>query len=181
MTSAFETTLANRFGEPFSVHYISSLFRTENFTPTLRFNVLETMFEKERKKWDSKYFLSCKFVDLQGKRSQWLYFLKSLVTEKVENFHQADFLIYWNPTFTLDEALLIQLRKWRMTRMMKDEQKLEHPLKLFYDRCGVPTGCYIPHMMIQYICEWWMKHINNFDFTKITNELKEYGFIKFDF
>jgi hypothetical protein len=123
------------------------------------------MFEKERKKWESKYFLSCKFVDLQGKRSQWLYFLKSLVTEKLENFHKADFLIYWNTTFTLDEALLIQLRKWRMTRMMKDEEKMEHPLKLFYDRCGVPTGCYIPHMLIQYISGWWMKHINNFDFT----------------
>jgi hypothetical protein len=165
MTSSFETTIGNRFGEPFSVYYISSLFRTEPFTPTLRFHVLETIFEKERKKWENKYSLTCKFVDIQGKRSQWLFFLKNLVTEKVENFHQDDFLLYWNTSFTLDEALLSQLRKWRMMRMMKDEKKKEYPLKLFYDRCGVPIGCYIPHMIIQYVSDWWIKCINHFDFT----------------
>ena len=155
--------LETKIGEPLSVHYITSPFRSspEANSSFVKFSTLELILEREKAKWKN-CLLTCNFVDLQGKRSQWLFFLENIINQKVDSFDNYDFLFYWNTNFVVDESVLLQLRKIRFTCQ---ENTMKLPLKLYYDRKGVPIGCYIPYHHLEYISEWWMKYINNFDFT----------------
>jgi len=153
---SFLQSFETRYSEPLSVYYISSLFRSDIYPTSVRFSTVQNSLEREKKKWSHAFLPPCNFVDLQGERSQWLLFLKSLSTEE-----NVDFLLYWNASFTPGQTISNYLKGRR-----KDGGSAKVlPLKLYYDTKGVPIGCYIPYMRIQYVIDWWIKNINNFDFT----------------